>query len=118
MSSIDEKERLAREFYVKELLRLSQAGAGRAGRYFSLGPDPALATYFVRRVKTRWTAADFESQSVDAPERLAEALAAFWSGLGDNDLAALAPKFAALAAGIYDVETRADTVTPFMYVMF
>jgi hypothetical protein len=38
--------------------------------------------------------------------------------LGNPELAALAPDFAALAARVYDVDSQADGVTPFMYVMF
>jgi hypothetical protein len=120
MSSIsqDEKERLAREFYTTKLLPLSRAAAAAGMHYFPLGPDPARGTYFVKRMRTRWTAADFESQSVAAPAQLAPALAALWQATGDPQLAALAPDFAALAAQVYDVDTETDAVTPFMYVMF
>ena len=120
MSSIsqDEKERLAREFYTSRLLPLSRAATAAGTHYFPLGPDPTLDTYFVKRARTRWTAADFESQSADAPDQLAAALANLWQGLGNPELAALAPDFAALAARVYDVDSQADGVTPFMYVMF
>ncbi len=117
-TSQDEKERLAREFYAARLLPLSRAASASGKHYFPLGPEPGLETYYVRRARTRWTAADFESQSVATPEQLAPALAALWQTTGNPELAALAPDFAALAARVYDVNTEAEGVTPFMYVMF
>lgn len=120
MSSTDreQKERLARTFYTDHLLPVSQAIAARGIRYFERGPDPALDSYFIRRTHTRWTAADFEAQSPGSPEQLSAALSAFWTGLGNPELAALAPQFEMLARQVYDVDAEAAGVTPFMYVMF
>ena len=117
-TSREDKEQIAREFFRSELLPLARKQQASGHRYFETGPDDAAGSYFVRRSKTRWTAADFESQSVQAPEALAKALADFWTRSGDADLAALAPKFAALATQVYDVDAQDDNITPFMYVMF
>lgn len=117
-TSQEDKEQIAREFFRIELLPLARKQQATGYRYFETRPDAACGSYFVRRAKTRWTAADFESQSVQAPEALAKALAVFWSRSGDADLATLAPKFAALAVRVYDVDDQNDSVTPFMYVMF
>lgn len=117
-TSREEKEQVAREFFRSELLPLAVKQRASGQRYFATGPDAARESYFVRRSKTRWTAADFESQSVAAPEALAKALADFWTRSGDAELAALAPQFAALAARVYDVDDQNDSITPFMYVMF
>ncbi len=117
-TSREEKERLAREFYTEHLLPVSRAVADRGIRYFELGADPAVETYFIRRSRTRWTAADFAAQSPGTPEKLAPALAAFWTRSGNPELVALAPHFAELAAQVYDVDAETAGVTPFMYVMF
>lgn len=117
-TSRDDKERLARAFYKDHLLPVSQAIAAGGIRYFDPGPDPALDSYFIKRTHTRWTAADFEAQSPGSPEKLSAALAAFWTGLGNPELAALAPHFEVLARQVYDVDAEAAGVTPFMYVMF
>lgn len=113
-----DKERLAREFYVKHLLPVSRAAASAGFRYFEAGPDPACDSYYIRRSRARWTAADFEAQSPGKPEQLAAALAGFWTQSGNPELARLAPDFAALASQVYDVDAEAGGVTPFMYVMF
>jgi hypothetical protein len=120
MSSIsrEDRERLARQFYADKLLPLARASTAAGTHQFALGPDPALATYYVRRERPRWTAADFEAQSVSAPGELGPALARLWTAAGQPGLAALAPAFATLATEVYDVDTPADGVTPFMYVMF
>lgn len=115
-TSQDEKERLARDFYARNLLPLSRPG--RAATYFPMGPDPALASYYTRRAKSRWTAADFTAQSVDKPADLGAALAALWQQAGNPELAALAGGLGTLAAAMYDVDSQTDSITPFMYVMF
>jgi len=113
-----DKERLAREFYSRHLVPVSQAVANRGIHYFQRGADPALDTYFIRRTRTRWTAADFAAQAPGSPEKLADALSAFWAETGNAELAALAPAFSELAKQVYDVDAEAAGVTPFMYVMF
>jgi len=117
-TSREEKERLARAFYAEHLLPVSRTAADGGIRYFEPGPDPALESYFIRRARTRWTAADFETQSPGTPEKLAAALAAFWTRSGNPELVALAPHFGVLARQVYDVDAEAAGVTPFMYVMF
>lgn len=114
-----DRERLGHEFWEANLLALARSTAGGGSApYFALRPDPALPTYFTRRTKTRWTAADFEAQSTPTPRDLGAALARFWQEFGNPELARLAPAFAALAEQVYDVDTQAGEVTPFMYVMF
>lgn len=117
-TSREDKERLAREFYIHRLLPVSRAVADGGIHYFERGADPALETYFIRRSRTRWTAADFAAQSPGTPEQLADALSAFWTRTGNPELAALASDFAALAKQVYDVDAETAGVTPFMYVMF
>ena len=117
-TSREDKAQIAREFFRNELLPLARREQAAGRRYFATGPDADCGSYFVRRSKTRWTTADFESQSVPAPAALGKALADFWTRSGDPELAALAPRFASLAARVYDVDDQNDSVTPFMYVMF
>jgi hypothetical protein len=61
---------------------------------------------------------DFELPSCESPEDFERALAAYWSALGRDALAAEAPRFAAVARAVRTLDDGDAEVSPFVYVMF
>ena len=61
---------------------------------FPLGPDPSAESYYVTRPQRTMRSADFEAPACRTPEDFARALAAHWTALGRDELAAAAGRFA------------------------
>ena len=85
---------------------------------FPLGPDPSLATYFVRCAKPSMTRDDFTAPSCIGFDDFEKSLAAYWLGEGKPELAALAPRFARAAKIIHAPAAEGAEVSTFIYVMF
>ena len=87
--------------------------------YFALGRDDGLASYFVRPAVTSMRPADFEFPGDGGSEGLIEALVAHWTREGEAELAATAPRLAAIAAAIERAAARDDgSVDIFCYTLF
>ncbi len=85
---------------------------------FASKPDPAAATYYVRRPRAAMTREEFSAPSSDGFDDFEARLAAHWRALGRDDLAAEAPRFAAAARAAYALGDQSAEVSPFVYVMF
>ena len=118
MSSIDENALRA----LTDPLFDALAAEGDAARPpFALGPDPALASYYVRRTHGAMTRADFLAAScLDAGE-VEQRLAGYWQAAGRPELAARAPHVASTAQALHALYRAARPeaeVSPYIYQMF
>lgn len=88
---------------------------------FPLGPDPALASYYVRRAQGAMRRADFLAAScLDAGE-FEGRLAGYWRAAGQPALAARAPLVASTAQALRALHEKARPeaeVSPYIYQMF
>lgn len=118
MSSIDEQALYA---LTDPLFDALCAGSDAAPPPFPLGPDPALASYYVQRPHAAMRREDFLAPScLDAGE-FAERLAGYWREAGQPGLAEQAPRVAAAARALHALyqETRPQAeVSPYIYQMF
>jgi hypothetical protein len=103
-----------REVLVPVALRERESGR----EFFALRPDAAAESYYVEPTKREMRPEDFELRAADSVEDFVRELAALWSSEGREELAAMAPRLAALAAEVRENEGQTDDVSPFMYVMF
>ena len=103
-----------REVLVPVALREREAGR----EFFALRPEEAVESYYVEPTKRAMRPEDFELRAADSVEDFVRELAALWSSEGREELAATAPRLAALAAEVREDEEQSDDVSPFMYVMF
>jgi hypothetical protein len=119
MSSTSPRGEAAAAALYDDVLAPLSARLRAAGRSpFPLGPDPAAASYYVTRPQRAMRPADFEAPACRTPEDFARALAAHWTALGRDELAAEAPRFAAAAREAYALGEGDAEVSPFVYVMF
>ncbi len=102
------------EALLAELARAGAAARQRASALVPLGPEPERASYF-----EPYTADAPEWETVEAAQ-IAPWLAAWWTQEGWPELAALAPRLAALAARLRpdDDESPPGEVSPLIYQMF
>jgi hypothetical protein len=112
------KERSASAFFNEVLVpvALRERAAGR--EFFALCPDASAESYYVEPTNPSMEAEDFELRAADSVEEFVRELAALWMTEGLEELAAMAPRLAALAAEVREDEEQTDDVSPFMYVMF
>jgi hypothetical protein len=103
-----------REVLVPAALRERESGR----EFLALRPDAAAESYYVEPTKREMRPEDFELRAADSLEDFVRELAALWSSEGREELAAMAPRLAALAAEVRTDEEQTDDVSPFMYVMF
>ena len=111
---------LARSLFDASIVPLgeSRRASGKAG-YFAIAPDPAAPSYF-----TSIDPASAGPNAVDLPgggraDGLIDALAAFWNGHGDMDLAAAAPALQTLAVAIRAERAQQSAdVDIYCYTMF
>lgn len=113
-----DKERRASAFF-REVLVPAALRERESGReFFALRPDEAAESYYVEPTKGLMRPEDFELRAGESVENFVRELAALWTSEGLEDLAAMAPRLAALAAEVREDEEQPDDVSPFMYVMF
>ncbi|HKG14197.1 MAG TPA: hypothetical protein VKB12_12800 [Pyrinomonadaceae bacterium] len=112
------KDRSAVAFFREVLVPLAQAGRESGREFFALRPDEAAESYYVEPTKSAMRPEDFELRACESIQDFVRELAALWSSEGREDLAAMAPRLAALASELREDEEQTDDVSPFMYVMF
>jgi hypothetical protein len=112
------KDRSAAVFFREVLVpaALRERDSGR--EFFALRPDAESESYYVEPTKSAMRPEDFELRACESVEEFVRALAALWASEGGVELAAMAPRLAALAAEVREDEEQTDDVSPFMYVMF
>lgn len=103
-----------REVLVPVALRERESGR----EFFALRPDEAAESYYVEPANREMRPEDFELRACESIEDFVRELAALWSSEGLEELAATAPRLAALASELREDEEQRDDVSPFMYVMF
>lgn len=117
MSSIDQEAVRA----VAGALFDELAGATAAAAPFPLGPDSALASYYVKRPRPHMLRADFTLASCSDEQEAAERLATYWHQRGRPELAARAGQVAQAAVALRDLYRKAEPeaeVSPYIYSMF
>jgi hypothetical protein len=118
MSSIDEK---ALRALTDPLLDALTADDASAQPPFPLGPDPALASYYIQRPQGTMARADFLAASCLDLDEFAQRLGDYWRAAGHPDLAAQAPLAAATAGALralYQEARPQAEVSPYIYQMF
>jgi hypothetical protein len=111
-------DRRAADFFREVLVPLA-LGERESGReFFALRPDEAAESYYVEPTKRAMKPEEFELRAGDSVGEFVRELAALWASEGRDDLAAMAPRLAALAAEVCEDEEQAGDVSPFIYVMF
>ncbi|HVF44346.1 MAG TPA: hypothetical protein VM936_15085 [Pyrinomonadaceae bacterium] len=112
------KDRSASAFF-REVLVPAALRERESGReFFALRPEAGAESYFVEPTNREMRPEDFELRACESVEEFVRGLAALWASEGREDLAAMAPRLAALAAEVCEDEEQRDDVSPFMYVMF
>lgn len=112
------KERAAADFFHEVLVPVALKERESGREFFALRPDAEAESYFVEPTKREMRPEDFELRACESVEEFVRELAALWSSEGREELAAMAPRLAALASEVRDDEEQPDDVSPFMYVMF
>jgi hypothetical protein len=112
------KDESAAAFFREVLVpvALGERGAGR--EFFALRPEGEAESYYVEPTRREMRPEDFELRAADSVEDFVRELAALWSSEGREELAAMAPRLAALAAEVREDEEQSGDVSPFVYVMF
>lgn len=120
MSSTDDEKAFmaARAFYDAHLESLAERVRREGCGYFSVRPDAADTTAYVRRTRTEMAPADFEQADVTTPEELERRLCILWEAQGCAELLPLARPLARLAHDLRTDEEQDADVSPFIYVMF
>jgi hypothetical protein len=103
-----------REVLVPVALRERATGV----EFFAPRPDAEAESYYVEPTNRSMEPADFELRASESVEDFIRELATLWASEGREELAAMAPRLAALASKVREDEERTDDVSPFMYVMF
>ena len=112
------RDRSAADFF-REVLVPAALRERESGReFFALRPDAGAESYYVEPTKGSMRPEDFELRACESVEEFVRGLAALWASEGREELAAMAPRLAALAAEVREDEEQRDDVSPFMYVMF
>lgn len=112
------KERVASDFFREVLVPLALRERESGREFFALRPDAEAESYFVEPTKREMRPEDFELRACESVEEFVRELAALWSSEGREELAAMAPRLAALAREVREDEEQPEDVSPFMYVMF
>ncbi len=111
MSSTEEA-RLGR-FFDRRMVPLAEKLRARGARFFPMGPDPQVSSYYVapRRGKPAFT----ELEGAADCER---ALRDLWEEQRIPELAALAGPILELARQVEIREEESGEISPFVYVMY
>lgn len=88
-----------------------------AAALFPTAADPAAETYYVRRRSTTMTPSSFEILGGATQQAIEDGLKALWTEQRP-DWVPLAPRVAALAAELHQVQEQEEELSPFIYVMF
>lgn len=112
------KDRRASDFFREVLVPLALKERESGREFFALRPEASAESYYVEPAKREMRPEDFELRACESVEEFVRELAALWSSEGREELAAMAPRLAELAAEVRDDEEQPDDVSPFMYVMF
>ena len=112
------KDRSASDFFREVLVPLALKERESGREFFALRPEASAESYYVEPTKREMRPEDFELRAGESVEEFVRELAALWSSEGREELAAMAPRLAALAAEVREDEEQPDDVSPFMYVMF
>lgn len=120
MNSTSRKDLLnAKEFFFDVLVPLANKLHHKSDPiFFHKVPEPAKATYFVKRDKLTMTPEDFEAGTCNSPEDLKKALISLWTAEGYSELPIMADAIATLAESARHTEEQSSEVSPFIYVMF
>ena len=87
--------------------------------YFALAREPGVASYFRPAEARSMTPADFEFPGAGEARGLVGAIEARWRAQGDPDLAAMAPRLAAIADALAaDGAEQDGSVDVFCYTLF
>ncbi|MBX7165040.1 MAG: hypothetical protein K1X74_01705 [Pirellulales bacterium] len=87
--------------------------------YFPLAGEPGAKTYYEQPLLGKMQPADFEFPGGGTPEGLLEALARYWQGQGETDLAAMVPRLKEIATAVADAAHADDgSVSILCYTMF
>jgi hypothetical protein len=112
------KDESAAAFF-REVLVPVALGEREAGReFFALRPEEEAESYYAEPTRREMRPEDFELRAADSVEDFVRELAALWSSEGREELAAMAPRLAALGREVREDEEQSGDVSPFMYVMF
>ncbi len=112
------KDESASAFFREVLVPVALRERATGREFFALRPEAEAESYYVEPTKRATRPEDFELRASDSVEEFVRELAALWASEGREELAAMAPRLAALAAEVREGEEEADDVSPFMYVMF
>jgi len=112
------KDRTASDFFTEVLVPAALRARESGREFFALRPDEAAESYFVEPTKREMRPEDFELRAGESVEDFVRELSALWSSEGREELSAMAPRLATLAAEVREDEEQPDDVSPFMYVMF
>lgn len=112
------KDRSASDFFREVLVPVALRERASGREFFALRPDAEAESYYVEPTKSLMRPEDFELRAGESVEEFVRELAALWASEGREELAAMAPRLAALAAELREDEEQSDDVSPFMYVMF
>ncbi len=112
------RDRSAADFFREVLVPVALRERATGREFFALRPDAAAESYYVEPTNRSMEPADFELRASESVEDFIRELAALWASEGLEELAATAPRLAALASGLREDEEQTDDVSPFMYVMF
>jgi hypothetical protein len=112
------RDRSAAAFFNEVLVPLALRERASGREFFALRPDALAESYYVEPTKRAMKPEDFELRAADSVEEFVRELAALWVSEGREELAAMAPRLAALASEVREDEEQPDDVSPFMYVMF
>jgi hypothetical protein len=112
------KDRSAADFFREVLVPVALKERESGREFFALRPDASVESYYVEPTKREMRPEDFELRACESVEEFVRELAALWASEGREELAAMAPRLAALAREVREDEEQSDDVSPFMYVMF
>ncbi len=113
-----DKDRSAVAFFREVLVPVALGERAMGREFFALRGDDAVESYYVEPTNRVMESEDFELRASESIEEFVRELAALWSSEGCEELAAMAPRLAALASEVREAEEQTDDVSPFMYVMF
>lgn len=116
MTSAADKQ--LRQFFQKHLLKVSVEFEKRGKKLLPPNPDPDQSSYYVVRQHKVMSQADFEQGGCATPQELEAGLRTLWERQGLPELEGLAAKIAKLAAELRPTQEQADSVDPFVYVMY
>jgi hypothetical protein len=113
-----DRDRSAAAFFREVLVPVALGERAQGREFFALRGDASVQSYYVEPTNREMKPEDFELRACESIEEFVRELASLWSSEGREELAAMAPRLAALASEVREDEEQPDDVSPFMYVMF